>query len=503
MSHVRLDEAPLALADLLRIAKGEAGLRLGENAWRRIDGGHRLLLRLLDSGEAIYGVTTGLGAAVDTPRERADLDFQRQIVPGRAAGVGRLANRLEVRAILATRLAGLAQGRSGISPPVVRALLAMLEQGIHPEVPLSGSVGESDLAPLAHLGLGLLGEGWVEFRGERLPAGEALQRCQRAPPPLVGKDGLALVSANAASVGLAGLLLAEADQALEGGLAALALTCEGLRANLSPFQPTAARLRPAPRQAQQARVLLRLLEGGELALPGQARRLQDPLSVRCGAIVQAAARDAWHGVARAVEIELAGAGDNPALVSEEAMLLANANFDSTHLALACESLGLALARLAACSAERVAKLVSPASSGLPRFLGRTPGQAGLVGLQRTAAALLAEIGHLANPIPAYCMPVAERVEDYAGQALACVEKTRGLVRRLRLLAAVELMVAAQAVDLRGDTRLGAGTARIHAALRARVNTLVEDRPTAPDIERIDQWLGEGELAVLMGVVGSD
>lgn len=499
MSAILLDQAPLDLAGLLRIARGEAHLAFGPTAQQRLAEGHALLLRLIAAGEPVYGVTTGLGAAVDTQQAPAD-DFQRRIPLGRAAGVGRLASREEVRAILAVRLAGIAQGRSGMSPALAQSLLALLERGIHPELPLTGSLGESDLAPLAHLGLTLLGEGWAEYRGERVSAREALARCGLAVPAVVGKDGLALVSANAASVGLGALLLDEVDQALDGSLAALALSCEGLRANLSPFQPWAARLRPAARQAGQAEALLRLLLGSDLSRPGQARRLQDPLSLRCGIAVQAAARHAWDGLRQSLEVELAGAGDNPALIAEQDLLLANANFDSTHLALASEALGLALSRLAVCSAERVAKLLSPASSELPRFLGRQPGQAGLVAMQRTAAALLAEIGQLANPMPAYCMPVAERVEDYAGQALACVEKTRELARLLRLLTSIELLAAAQAVDLRDAIRLGAGTSLIHAAVRRRVATLEQDRPGAPDIQALDIWLGTGELQRILRAV---
>lgn len=498
MNAVVLDEAPLALTELWRVAQGHVQLVLGEVAQARIRDGHRLLIERIEAGQPIYGVTTGLGAAVDTARDHTDADFQRYIPLGRAAGVGRVANRAEVRAILLARLAGIAQGRSGMSPALVATLLSLLNRGVHPEIPLTGSLGESDLAPLAHVGLALLGKGWVEYRGTRYPASEVARRLELPSPAFAGKDGLALVSANAASVGLAALMLGEARQALGGMLAALAMTCEGLRANLSPFQPQVVSLRPVPQQAEQASSLLRLLEGGALTRPGPARRLQDPLSVRCGVAVHAAAADAWQHVYRLVNIELAGAGDNPALIAEHALLAPTANFDSTHLALACEGLGLALARLAACSAERVSTFMSCASTGLPRFLGRQPGQAGLVSLQRTAAALLAEIGQLANPLPAYCMPVAERVENYSGQALACVEKTRALCEKLRLLAAVELLVAAQAIDLHGALELGQGTGQLHASLREQVATLYQDRPLAADIEATRHWLGSAHVNTLLG-----
>ncbi len=263
----------LALADLLRVVREGAALQFTPAARQRIAAGHGLLRERMAAGDAIYGVTTGLGAAVDVTLVQPDDDLQRRIPLGRAVGLGRLATRAELRAIIAARLAGLAQGRSGISQASADSLLALLNAGIEPEVPLLGSLGESDLAPLAHLSLALIGEGWVHWRGERLPAREALQRNGLQPARLVDKDGLALVSANAASIGLGALLLAEADQALDSLLAALALSCEGYRANLGPFQPWAARLRPAAGQAEQSAALLGLLEGSQLQQPDSARRL--------------------------------------------------------------------------------------------------------------------------------------------------------------------------------------------------------------------------------------
>lgn len=454
---IHLDPQGLLLADLLAIARQDAPADFTPDARQRIEEGHALLVKLAAEGAPIYGVTTGLGAAVDTPVA----PVQANIPLGRAVGVGRLANRQELRAITAARLAGLAQGRSGISPRAAQALLALLNSGVEPEVPLLGSLGESDLAPLAHLSLAL-------------------------SVPLTGKDGLALVSANAASVGLGALLVAEAQRVLAALLAALALSCEGYRANLSPFQPWASRLRPAPGQAEQSAALLQLLAGGELA--DSPRRLQDPLSFRCATVVQGAAQQALQQLHELVELELRSGADNPALISEDAMVLATANFDSTHLALAAEGLGLVLSRVAACSAERIAKLLSPASSDLPRFLITQPGHVGMAALQRTSSALVAEIGHLANPLPAVSVPVADRVEDYAGQALAVVDKTRRLTERVLWLASIELIVAAQAVDLRGPLRLGQGARQVHEAVRSQVAHLDQDRSGSVDVLALSTFL---------------
>jgi histidine ammonia-lyase len=459
---ILIDPQGLTLADLLAIARHDTPANFTAQARQRINEGHQLLLKLAAEGTPIYGVTTGLGAAVDT----SVAPLQANIPLGRAVGVGRLANRQELRAITAARLAGFAQGRSGISPATAEALLALLNSGVEPEVPLLGSLGESDLAPLAHLSLAL-------------------------SVPLTGKDGLALVSANAASVGLGALLVAQVQQVLQAVLAALALSCEGYRANLSPFQPWASRLRPAPGQSEQSAALLHLLEGDDLA--GSPRRLQDPLSFRCATVVQGAAQQALQQLHELVELELRSGADNPALISEASRVVATANFDSTHLALAAEGVGLALSRVAACSAERIAKLLSPASSDLPRFLTTQPGHVGMAALQRTSSALVAEIGHLANPLPAVSVPVADRVEDYAGQALAVVDKTRRLTERVLWLASIELIVAAQAVDLRGDLRLGQGAQQIHDAVRSQVAPLDQDRSGSVDVLALSAFITDGNL----------
>ncbi|MDQ4062260.1 MAG: aromatic amino acid lyase, partial [Pseudomonadota bacterium] len=276
---------------------------------------------------------------------------------------------------------------------------------------------------------------------------------------------------------------------------------EGYRASVAPLDPRASAAHPAPGQAEAAARLLALLDGGDLSRPGVARRLQDPLSLRCAAPVLGAGLAALRAARAAVELELAACGDNPLILADEDMVLPNANFDVTHLALAFETLGLALARVAALGAERMAKLMSPGSSELPRFLAlRQDGRNGFATVQKTVAALVAEIQHRAMPMPVVVIPVADRVEDYATMATAAVDKAAEIVARLRLLAATELIVAAQAVDLRGNISLGRGTAAVHQAVRAHVPPLDEDRPCAPDIEAVDTMIRDGALAAVLQLV---
>jgi histidine ammonia-lyase len=490
----------LTVDDVVAVARG-AAVALGPDVEARLAAARAVVDRHAGAEKPVYGLTTGLGAAVDTRLAAGEMaEFQGRAIAARAVGVGEPLPTPEVRAMLFVRLAGLARGAAGVSPEVALAIRDMLNAGVHPLVRATGSLGEADLAPLAQAFLPLVNEGEAELGGERLPGPEALCRAGIAAPELRPKDAIALLNANAQSVALAALALHEADLALEAATAAGALSLEGFRANLSPIDPRAVALRPAPGQMAASRRLRALLAGSDLYENGRARRVQDPLSFRCLAPVLGAAAEALAAARRAVEADLDGAGDSPAVLADGDML-STVNFDTTALALAFEALGLAASHVAAAAVFRIAKLMSPAFSDLPRFLTRRGGShTGFATAQKTAAALEAEIRHLALPVGALTAPVADGVEDYAPMTPRVVVKTREILRRLALLAAVELVVAAQAVDLRDRIRLGRGTQRIHRFVRARIAPLDDDRPTGPDFERVAGAIKDGELAEVLAQV---
>jgi len=498
---VTLGAARLTISDIVDVADGQRAVTFSNAAEARIEASARALALLSAAGERIYGVTTGLGAAVDTSLQ-ADDGVQMRVPLARCVGVGRTGSRRELRAIMAVRAARLARGCSGASLAAARGLAGLIERDVQPIVPMTGSIGEGDLAPLAAIASVLIGQGFATLDGEIIPGAVALERAGLVPLRLVGKDGLALVSSNAASVGPAVLCVADARRMLSAAVAAGALSFEAYRCSLNPLSEAALALRPLPGQEAIAAGMRALFKDGSLVQPGAARRLQDPLSFRCIAPVMGAALAALDSACAVVEAELNSSDDNPAILAE-GHSLPNANFDTTHLTLAFETLGLAMARVAAMVGERIMKLMSPASSDLPRFLSPIQsGRNGYATVQKTVAALVAEIQHRANPMPVFVLPVADRVEDYATMATAVVEKTAKIVARLRLLIAVELMVAAQAVDLREGIALGRGTAGVQAVVRGAVAMLTEDRPATPDIEALDAMIAAGAFDEL-GRIGQE
>jgi len=477
------------------VARGGAGVSIDAGAIAGIDAAYDCLVRHAARGEAIYGVSTGLGAAVDTRIDPAGGPSQHRIPRARAVGVGRFAEIDEVRAMMATRIARFCLGYSGVSSAIVRTLADMLNHGIHPRVPMTGSIGEADLAPLAHIALTMTGEGAVlSGQGDSLSGADAFASAGLSLPAFGIKDGLSLISSNAASVGLACLLLQDARNVLDAHLGAVALSFEGFRSSVDPLDPLADRLRPGPCQGEAAAAIRALLEGGDLIAAKSARRLQDPLSLRCAPAIAGTAMHALKAAFAATELELRSSDDNPSVIADEDLVLPTGNFDPTHMVLAFDTLGLALARLAAMSAERMMKLLSPGFSDLPRFLApNEPGANGFGALQKTIAALTAEIGHLALPMPFAVTPVADRVEDYASMSMSVIDKSARLIEKLRYLTAIELIIAARAIDLRPAIALGHGAANLYEKVRAIVPPLETDRSSSGDIQALSDAIETAKL----------
>jgi histidine ammonia-lyase len=494
-NRVVLGEPGSGVEAICAIARAGATVEIGDDAIAAIEDGYACLVRHAERGEAIYGVSTDLGAGVGTRVDPSDRSRQSRIPLARAVGVGRRATTAEVRAMMAARVARFCLGHSGVSAPVVWALVDMLNHGIHPIVPMTGSISEADLAPLAHIAVVLTGQGRVTLNDERLATGaEAFAAAGLALPAFGIKDGLSLISSNAASVGLACLVLEHARRVLDAHLAAIALSFEGFRASVSPLDPLAGRLRPVPGQAEAVAVIRSFIEGGDLMRPDAARRLQDPLSLRCAPSVVGACFEAMKAAWAATELELQSSDDNPAVLAREDQVLPTGNFDATHLALAFDMLGLSLARVAATAAERIMKLLSAGFSDLPRYLApEGVGANGFGALQKTVAALTAEIGHLAMPMPFVVTPVADRVEDYASLALSVIDKSQRLIEKMRYLTSIELIVAARAVDLRGDIKLGDKGNQLFDAVRSVVPPLDADRSSGPDVEALAEEIGSGRL----------
>ncbi len=356
-------------------------------------------------------------------------------------------------------------------------------------MPGLGSIGAGDLVLMAALGLALIGEGEVEYRGEVLSAAAAIERAGLTRAVLAPKDGLSLINASAVSVGHGALAVADCLTAFRQQQQAAALTMEAMGANRTIFDPRLQAARPAPGQTSSGRT--RALLKRSRAKPPTT--LQDPLSVRCLPSIHGALFDAIDRVKEIVEIELNGRADNPLVLADDALVLSTGNFHTAGLSLAFETLGLAIAQAAAASAARFIQLTGSSRQGLPKYLSPIGGaSAGFVPLQKMVSAILAMIRQRANPVMLEFLAVSEGVEDHASQTPLAVSKCREMIELWRRLIAFELMAAAQAIDLRKAFSLAPGTARVHDAVRAIVAPLNEDRPLGGDAEKLYAALSSGK-----------
>ncbi|HET9104706.1 MAG TPA: aromatic amino acid lyase [Solirubrobacteraceae bacterium] len=493
--EVVIDGGPVELAALLDVACRGAQLRLDRAAREQMARGERALAEHLEAGRPVYGVTTGLGARVGEPLA-GDTASAVETLRGRAVAVGAPLAVDVVRAAMVTRAAGLATGGSGASPAVAEHLIALLNAGVHPIVPGTGSLGASDLCLLAHVGLVLIGEGEAEHRGTRLTGAAALRAAGLPVLVPAPRDGLAICSSSAVSVGAAALALAEAQSLLAAAQAAAALSFEAFRANPGPLAPGVVGARPAPGQTWASQGLRALLAGGELMEPAGPRRLQDPLSLRAVATLHGALAVALERLQDAVLPELGAAADSPLVIGGE--VVSTANFHSPALSQALDAAAIALAQAGDAAAARPARLAASRFSGLPEGLAGGPHASGVAPLEKTARALARELVLLAAPRSLDAAVAADGAEDAVTGALPGALRLREAVAAMTRLIAVELTVAATALTLRGPLRLGGGTAELLAWVRARGDLRAGPGSIGAGLESMAQAIAAGELTGLGG-----
>ena len=483
----------VGIADVVRVARGRTIVTIAPAVVERLQRAREVVERAAEGDQSIYGLTSALGANTGlalAPEERTH--YQMRAVRARAVGVGPAMREDQVRAAAFARIAGMAQGGSGVSVAVYQALVDALNRGLYPCVPAWGSIGVADMPPLAHLALVLIGEGEAFVDGCRVAGAAALAHAGLLPVALGVKDGLALFSANAITVGRASLVLHDLADTFDRLDDIVALSYEGFRANVSPLDLRAQAARGAPGQALAAARLRESLAESGLFAPDAARRVQDPLSYRCVAQVHGSALDALARAVLHVEIELNARADNPLVDAATGAIFSTGNFHIPGLAIAHEALGLSIAQVGAMLVERCTHLLAPASSDLPLQLTRHgPQQSGFATVQKTLTALLNDLRHLANPACLDFLPVSAGIEDHAPMAFKCVTKLADMRERLVYLAAIEAVIAAQAVDLgppEVHATLGQGARRVYESVREQVPFLDDDRPLGPDIERVASWL---------------
>ena len=492
-----LDGETLSLEEIREVARGGVRVELAPEALARVERSRALVDRIAAGETPAYGINTGFGTLAEVRIDRKDLrTLQRNLLLSHAAGVGAPLPVPEARALLLLRCNVLAKGYSGIRPRTLQLALDMLNRGVIPVVPERGSVGASgDLAPLAHLALVLIGEGEAYVDNDRLPGHAALARAGLEPVVLEAKEGLALVNGTQAMCAVGALALLRGEALAQVADLAGAMTLEGLLGSHRPFLPPIHAARPHPGQAAVAEHLRRLLRDSQIVEShADCSKVQDPYSLRCMPQVHGAARDGLQHARSVLSIEVNSATDNPLVFPDQDLVVSGGNFHGQPVSLALDVLAIACTQLSAISERRVEQLVNPALSGLPPFLAKNSGlNSGFMIAQVTSAALVAESRVLSHPASVDSIPSSAGREDHVSMGMTAALKARQVVDFTRTCLAVEVLVAAQALDFRKPLRPGRGVAAAHACVRQAVPPMEEDREIHRDIEAVSALIDSGAL----------
>ncbi len=501
--NVTLDGRTLSLEDVERVARDpQVKVGLGRDARSRMKASRDYIERKVASGERVYGVTTGFGRLADVviePGQRTEL--QHNLVRSHASGMGEALDRAAVRTIMVLRANALARGHSGCRVEVVERLLELLNRGIHPRVPRYGSVGASgDLAPLAHVALGILGEGRAERDGVEVVTADLLAAEGLEPFHLEAKEGLSLINGTQATTGLGILALLAAERAVETAEVAGAMSLEALLGTPEAFRAEIQDARPHKGQATSARRLRHLLRDSQIRESHRDGdpRVQDAYALRCMPQVHGACREALRYVRGILEVEANSATDNPLVFPDADVIVSGGNFHAQIVSQALDLLAIALTDLAAISERRIERLLNPdLSMGLPAFLTERPGLcSGLMITQVTAVDCLAEMRVLAHPASVDSVTTSANQEDHVSMGLTAARKARQSVALLEQVLATELLAGAQGIDFRRPLRAGTGVEAAYALIREHVAPLHEDRMLGPDLDNLTGVVRSGVLAGL-------
>jgi len=511
---IELTGESLTIEDLVAVARENGRIApLSDAVCARMNESHRWVDQAIrQPGRLIYGVNTGFGSLANTQIETSEAEqLSRNLVLTCVCGVGPPLATEWVRAMMTIRANMLAKGLSGVRPIVAQTIVDILNAGVTPYVPSKGSLGASgDLAPLAHIAAvftkgaedtddDFSGRAWLE--GELISGDQAMSQAGIERLVLRAKEGLALSNGIDMMAAGAALAIHDAHNLLRYAEIAAALSLEALLGLTAAFDPGLQAASGQPGQQRTAARILRLTNGSRL-LNSAADRVQDAYSLRCIPQVLGPIWDVLDFLHKHLSIAINAATDNPLILpdgnSGSFRSVSGGNFHGQGPAMWLDMLGIALAESASIAERRVFRMLTPElNGGLPAMLVRGSGlDSGLMMAQYTAAALVSDNKTLAHPDSVDSIPSCANQEDHVSMGANAARHALEIVYNVRHVIAIELMVAAQAIDLRleGPDRLGQGTKAAHAAIRDIVRFLDHDRELSSDIHVLAEMVQSGDLA---------
>jgi histidine ammonia-lyase len=439
--------------------------------------------QLLEAGQSYYGINTGFGSLCNTIIPQNQLEqLQRNLVLSHACGTGAVIPNTIVKRMLLLKVFALSYGYSGIRLETLERLIFFYNKGIYPVVYEQGSLGASgDLAPLAHLSLPLIGQGYVDFEGKRWAGKEILTHFQLEPLVLGAKEGLALLNGTQFMAAYGTFAVANGLEMCQNWNKVAALSLEAYDGRVEPFDEKVNAIRRQTGQMSIAGDFRKLLASSEM-IQQPKEHVQDPYSFRCIPQVHGASLDAIHYCAQVMEKEMNAVTDNPTLFEQENQVISAGNFHGQPLALAMDFLSIAVSELASISERRVYKLIS-GTRGLPPFLVNAPGlNSGFMIAQYTAASIVSQNKQLCTPASIDTIDSSNGQEDHVSMGANAATKLFRIIDNAYTVQGIELFTATQAIDFRKDKKSSPPLEELREAFRKSVPFLEKDELMAPLIQ---------------------
>ena len=502
MKTLMLTGRNLTLNDVEDLLRGRrVRIKIDQEAMARVKKSRRVVEEVVAGDEVVYGINTGFGKLSSVKIEKRNLNrLQKNLIMSHAIGVGEPLAIEVAKLALLLRINALCRGNSGITPQLLNRLVEIFNKGVVPFVPSQGSVGASgDLAPLAHMGLVLLGMGDAYFEGKLMPGADALAKAGLKKMTLKPKEGLALINGTQITTAVTAQALVGAWNVARHADVVAAMTVEALKGTDAPFDRRIVSIRPQSGMDHAARNMRRLLAGSWiLASHVDCSKVQDPYSMRCVPQVHGASRGALKHVEEIVTTEFNSATDNPLIFPEEDDIISAGNFHAQPVAMAADYMGIAVAEFANISERRTENLVNPELSGLPAFLARHSGlHSGYMVAQVTAASLVSENKVLAHPASVDSIHTSANKEDHVSMGPAAAMKAVRIVRNTEYVLAIEFLCAAEALEHRGKLNPGKGAEAAYKAVRRKIPPLKKDRILSRDVEKSVAMIRDGEIVAVV------
>ena len=496
MNLIEINSKSLTLDDVVNVARHGYRVRLAKGIVEKIKRGRKIVEKIVEENKIVYSINTGFGALCRKIISSRDIKkLQKNLLRSHAAGVGEAFSEDVVRGVMFLRANTFCGGNCGVRVELVETLLSMLNAGVHPYIPQKGSVGASgDLAPLAHLGLVLIGEGKAFYKGKLYSGKKAMKLAKIKTIDVEAKEGLALINGTQVMTAVAALAVYEAEIIIKTADIIAACTVDALKGSDAPFSKKLNELRPHPGQLKSAENIRQVMKNSEIRKSHRdCGHVQDAYSMRCAPQVHGASRDALEHVKRIIEIEINSVTDNPVVFLKEKECVSGGNFHGQPVALGMDYLGIALSEIADISERRIERMVnSKLSEHLPPFLVKGEGiNSGFMVTQYTAASLVSENKVLAHPASVDSIPTSANQEDHVSMGTIAARKAQQILSNVEFVLAIELLCACQALDFMKNLKPGTGVKTVYRLVREKISYLDKDRVLHGDINLAKNMITSG------------